>query len=363
MKIAIIGGSVAGLATGLRLSQGGHDVSIHERRSTGSVGGFGLLLTPSVRHGLTSLGLDVDRLGRPVEQFEIRNEKNQSLLCRDLHQTLGVERSELQDLLTSGLDPQLLHQGNAFCHFESTVDGVANAAIFEDGSRVEADLFIGADGVRSRVRQQWNRGPDLRSVESVELVGIYRGEVPQELLGRALKFIPQEGGLAIGMVPTSDRSVVWYIQCDPRRWPQCFTDSQERACWLEALVEQFPDPVAHIIQGSDLSNVHLWRTTDRDLPETFHRGNVLLIGDAAHPLLTFTSQGTGSALEDALAIGGLLDQNGDADIDWDHLQGILGEFSRMRKPILKARLYMGRRMQSQFLSHSSERQQLVPICS
>ena len=363
MKIAIIGGSVAGLATGLRLSQGGHDVSIHERRSTGSVGGFGLLLTPSVRHGLTSLGLDVDRLGRPVEQFEIRNEKNQSLLCRDLHQTKGVERSELQDLLTSGLDPQRLHQGNAFCHFESTADGVANAAIFEDGSRVEADLFIGADGVRSRVRQQWNRGPDLRSVESVELVGIYRGEVPQELLGRALKFIPQEGGLAIGMVPTSDRSVVWYIQCDPRRWPQCFADSQERACWLEALVDQFPDPVAHIIQGSDLSNVHLWRTTDRDLPETFHRGNVLLIGDAAHPLLTFTSQGTGSAIEDALAIGGLLDQNGDADIDSDHLPGILGEYSRMRKPILKARLYMGRRMQSQFLSHSSERQQLVPICS
>jgi 2-polyprenyl-6-methoxyphenol hydroxylase-like FAD-dependent oxidoreductase len=90
---------------------------------------------------------------------------------------------------------------------------------------------------------------------------------------------------------------------------------------------------------------------------------VLLIGDAAHPLLTFTSQGTGSAIEDALAIGGLLDQNGNADIDSDHLQGILGEFSRVRKPILKARLYMGRRMQSQFLSHSSERQQLVPICS
>jgi len=341
MKIAIIGGSTAGLATGLRLSQGGHDVSIHERRSTGRVGGFGMLLTPSVRHGLMSLGLAVDRLGSPVDQFEIRDEKNQSIVCRDLQQTTGVERSELQNLLTSALDPQLLHQGDSFCHFESSVDGLANAAIFEDGSRVEADLFIGADGVRSRVRQQWNPGPDLRSVESVDLVGSYHGEVPEELLGRALKIIPQEGGLAIGMVPTSDRSVVWYIQCDPRRWPQCLTGSEERARWLEALVGQFPDPVTQIILGSDLGNVHLWRTTDRDLPETFHRGNVLLIGDAAHPLLTFTSQGTGSAIEDALAIGSLLDQNGDADIDSDHLPGILGEFSRMRKPILKARLYMG----------------------
>jgi 2-polyprenyl-6-methoxyphenol hydroxylase-like FAD-dependent oxidoreductase len=363
MKIAIIGGSTAGLATGLRLSQGGHDVSIHERRSTGRVGGFGMLLTPSVRHGLMSLGLAVDRLGSPVDQFEIRDEKNQSIVCRDLQQTTGVERSELQNLLTSALDPQLLHQGDSFCHFESSVDGLANAAIFEDGSRVEADLFIGADGVRSRVRQQWNPGPDLRSVESVDLVGSYHGEVPEELLGRALKIIPQEGGLAIGMVPTSDRSVVWYIQCDPRRWPQCLTGSEERARWLEALVGQFPDPVTQIILGSDLGNVHLWRTTDRDLPETFHRGNVLLIGDAAHPLLTFTSQGTGSAIEDALAIGSLLDQNGDADIDSDHLPGILGEFSRMRKPILKARLYMGRRMQTQCLRHSSDRQQLVPICS
>jgi len=90
---------------------------------------------------------------------------------------------------------------------------------------------------------------------------------------------------------------------------------------------------------------------------------VLLIGDAAHPLLTFTSQGTGSAIEDALAIGGLLDNNVGKGIDPDALSGILGEFSRVRKPILNARLYMGRRMQDQFLRDSSEQNQIMPLCS
>jgi 2-polyprenyl-6-methoxyphenol hydroxylase-like FAD-dependent oxidoreductase len=90
---------------------------------------------------------------------------------------------------------------------------------------------------------------------------------------------------------------------------------------------------------------------------------VLLVGDAAHPLLTFTSQGTGSAIEDALAIGDLLDHHVSRTPEPEQLDGILCEFSRHRIPILRARLQMGRRMQSQFLNPTRRTQQIVPICS
>ncbi|HIG04812.1 MAG TPA: FAD-dependent monooxygenase [Planctomycetes bacterium] len=363
MKVVIIGGSTAGVAAGLRLSQAGHEVSIYERRCGGDSGGFGLLLTPSVQQGLRRLGLDVAGVGRDIDQFEIRDENDRPIVTRALQQTVGVKRDSLLELLRSSLDSRVFHDGKNFLGFESAGDGSATAALFEDGTRVEADLFIGADGIRSTVRQEWNRGPQLNPVKSVELVGTFHGELPEQLSTGALKFISNDDGLAIGIVPTSDNSAVWYIQCDPRRWPQSFSSVEERTRWIRQLAGQFPDPVSSIFAGSELENARLCRTTDRDLPENFHRGNVLLIGDAAHPLLTFTSQGTGSAIEDALAIGGLLDNNVGKGIDPDALSGILGEFSRVRKPILNARLYMGRRMQDQFLRDSSEQNQIMPLCS
>ncbi len=363
MKVVIIGGSTAGIAAGLRLSQAGHDVSIYERRSGAGSGGLGLLLTPSVQQGMNRLGVDIEGIGRHIDQFDIRDEDDLPIVSRTLQQTLGVDRKSFLERLRSNLDPRIVHEDMNFIGFESDGKDSVKAALFEDGTRVEGDLFIGADGVRSTVRQEWNGGPQLRPTDSVELVGTYQGELPERLNSGALKFISQGNGLAMGVVPTSDRSAVWYMQCDPRRWPQSFSGVEERARWIRQIGERFPDPVSSILAGSDLRKVHLWRTTDRDLPENFHRGNVLLIGDAAHPLLTFTSQGTGSAIEDALAIGALLDHNVGNGCDLDRLGGILGEFSRIRKPVLKARLVMGRSMQAQFLRETSEQDQIVPICA
>ena len=73
MRIAVIGGSTAGLASALRLRQSGHEVSVFERRSGTSTGGFGLLLTPSARQGLERLGVNRDSMGYPLEQSDIRD--------------------------------------------------------------------------------------------------------------------------------------------------------------------------------------------------------------------------------------------------------------------------------------------------
>ena len=364
MRIAVIGGSTAGLASALRLRQSGHEVSVFERRSGTSTGGFGLLLTSSARQGMRRIGVNLDSLGYPVEQSDIRDEGGRSILSQGLHDTVGIERAKLQDALLGALEPGILQLGKSFLGFESDPQGGARAAIFSDGTRVEADLFIGADGVRSNVRSSWTPGPALRQVQSMELVGMYRGDaIPEILNGRFLKFCRTEDGISIGLVPTSTECVTWYIQCDPRRWPICLSPQEEKRAWLQEEVQRWPDPVAEIILGSDLNRTHLWRTTDRDLPINFHRSNVLLVGDAAHPLLTFTSQGTGSAIEDALAIGDLLDHHVSRTPDPEQLDGILCEFSRHRIPILRARLQMGRRMQSQFLNPTRRTQQIVPICS
>ena len=60
MKIAIIGGSIAGLSTALRLQNSGHEVSVWERRNPTSSGGFGMLLDQKTLMRLSSLGLRLD---------------------------------------------------------------------------------------------------------------------------------------------------------------------------------------------------------------------------------------------------------------------------------------------------------------
>lgn len=362
MRIAVIGGSTAGLATALRLQQSGHDVSIWERRAGGSTGGFGLLLTPTVRGALSTLGVELDGLGCPIETFDFRGQNNQTFLRRNLEGTIGIERAVLQEALNSSIPEPTIHCGKSFVGFEESKAGIAKAALFDDGSRFEADLFIGADGVRSQVRESWCPGPDLRPVKSVELVGIYRGELPEKVKNRFLKFGNSDQGLAIGLVPTSDRSLVWYIQCDPRRWPQSYSPANERTHWLQEMILDWPDVARDFISRSDLSQVHLWRTTDRDLPTSFHRENVLLVGDAAHPLLTFTSQGTGSALEDAVVIGEILDQYSYKDRTTHQVQEALAQFYRMRAPVLRSRIRMGRHLQDQFLHPTKGQRQLMPVC-
>lgn len=362
MRIAVIGGSTAGLATALRLQQSGHDVSVWERRSGAPSGGFGLLLTPSVHHILERLGVDLSARIHPIEQYEMLDEHGSSVMSRPLRQTSGVRRTDLVEGLGSSLAPGTLHCGTTFVGFERDERGIARAAHFSDGTSIEADLFVAADGVRSRIRRNYIGGAALSPVRTVELVGICHGDqIPETLRGRFLKAVRPGQGMAIGLVPASDNSVVWYVQLDPRRWPQAFLTPEKRHRWLIDELGDWTPAIQDVIARSEARQVHLWRTTDREIPDTFHRNNILLIGDAAHPLLTFTSQGTGSAIEDALAIGDILDDHDLADEA--QLEHALGGFARLRRPVLQERLQMGRRLQHQFLHASRRCRHEVPIGS
>lgn len=362
MRIAVIGGSTAGLAAALRLQQSGHDVSIWERRQGAPTGGFGLLLTPSVRHCLDRLGVDLSERTHAIEQYDMIDESGLPVLSRPLIQTAGVQRAALVEGLSASLKPGTLNTGTSFVEFERDDRGKARVAHFCDGTAVEADLFIAADGVRSQIRQRYFGGSPLTPVRTVELVGICQGErVPEELRGRFLKAARPGEGIAIGLVPASDNSIVWYVQLDPKRWPQAFWPGELRYHWLVEELKNWPALIQDAIVRSPAEKVHLWRTTDRDIPNQFHRNNMLLIGDAAHPLLTFTSQGTGSAIEDALAIGDILDHH-DTTAE-DDLEVALCQFAHLRRSVLKERLQMGRRMQQQFLLPSARLDLEVPISS
>jgi 2-polyprenyl-6-methoxyphenol hydroxylase-like FAD-dependent oxidoreductase len=64
------------------------------------------------------------------------------------------------------------------------------------------------------------------------------------------------------------------------------------------MLTDFPDEVRDVLDANDFSTSYIWKTRDFDTLPTFHKENVVLIGDAAHPV-PFTSAGTTNALLDA----------------------------------------------------------------
>jgi len=362
MKILIIGGSIAGMACALSLQKRGHRVSILERRSSAASGGFGMILDTTACQNLQELNVSMAGHTHSIGQYHVHDLNHNFHSRKPLQGCQGIERQRLVSQMRNQLQPGTIHFGSEFDHFIVDKNGSTRAAALKNGRIIEADLFIGADGVRSKIRHDCFPESTLSSVKSVEIVGMTQFEkIPAELQGAVKKYMNCREGAAMGLVPTADQKVIWYFQWDLRRWPQTLLDPEARSDWLKTELQRWPSLVRKVVGSRDLRQCHLWRTTDMDLPSRFHKGNVLLVGDAAHPLLTFTSQGVGSALEDGLILG-------DALNDWDStsvdsLDRCLTGFANKRIPVLQRRLEEGRGLQRQFLGLESHFIDRVPVCA
>jgi aspartate/methionine/tyrosine aminotransferase/Ca2+-binding EF-hand superfamily protein len=72
--------------------------------------------------------------------------------------------------------------------------------------------------------------------------------------------------------------------------------------YMQFILDGAPAPVPAYLDGAEFGSAHLWTPPDADLPQRLHCANAVLVGDAAHPLLPFTSQGVSAALEDAVLL-------------------------------------------------------------
>ena len=363
MKIAIIGGSIAGMATAVRMQQSGHEVTLWERSSASDRrGGFGMILDSATTGLLQELGLRLDHCAHPIHTYSVHDCVSGFHHHEPMQKCLGIERRHNVCQLKSLLHPGTLRFDAEFERFEVDEKGAATSAVFTDGRKVQADLFVGADGSRSKVRKEHLPGPAIAPVKTVELVGISSfKESPALVKGCFRKVLRTTGGAALGMVPTGDDNVVWYFQWDLRRWPQTLWEPGDRNAWLTRELRSWPGFVREIVHRGGLEGAHLYGTADRDLPDRFHRNNVVLVGDAAHPLLTFTSQGVGSAVEDAILLINLIDQN-----DKTSARGLDVELETQPKwsmRMLKLRILYWGKLQRQFLGLDANFPSTIPICA
>ncbi|MFE2044424.1 3-hydroxybenzoate 6-monooxygenase [Streptomyces sp. NPDC059477] len=321
----IAGGGIGGLATALSLARQGHSSTVLERSDTFAEIGAGIQLGPNAFHALDRLGVGQSVRERAVFIGELRfmdgttGEKVAAMeLTGAYRERFGnpyavVHRGDLyQPLLTAcqELDSVELVTGAAVEGYEQDAEGVTVPTA--DGRTFRGAALIGADGIRSAVRATMlGDGEPRVSGHTIYRSVIPIEKVPQELrwntvtlwAGPKWHFVHYiiGGGKYLNLAVTRD---------DGATVPVAGRETAHAH-----VLAQFPGIGTTARRLLELGEGwREWVLCDRDPVRAWTDGRVVLVGDAAHPMLQYAAQGACQALEDAVVLGDLLDGMGPDDV-------------------------------------------------
>ncbi|MCB9794669.1 MAG: aminotransferase class I/II-fold pyridoxal phosphate-dependent enzyme, partial [Alphaproteobacteria bacterium] len=322
MRVRIIGGGVAGLccALALRHRAGIEDVLVYERDPGDQPPdrmGHGLILMQNGVDALAAVGASRVLDGcTPLRRAYFRDAQDRTLSTDTLEGVFVVTRAAIISGLRGRLPAEALRYEHRCVQFALEPDGRVDAVVFDNGLTLrgsEADLWIDASGVNSRLCRAFNPGLERPLSRVFEVVtSTHLPELARELGDRFIKTQMEEQGLAFGMLaPTAER-VIGFLQFDRERHepPGRGWSGEQLRGWLLEVLRQAPPRIQDYLRVADMGSAHLWRPVNAPIPARLRGPNAVLIGDAAHPMLPFTSQGVSAALEDAVVLPRMLQERG-----------------------------------------------------
>ncbi len=340
-----MGGGIAGLASAIALCRSGWRCTILEQQLQRRRLGHGMLLPPAGRRALETLaGEALYRFSAPIDSFELCSRDGCLQRRFPISGSLSLLHRDLLSLLQQAL-PEAVEVRQETCIALELGERGTYRAVGATGQRWEADLIVAADGIRSVCRASLFPQAQLTPELVMELVLVVQdGSLAQGLERRCRKFHDPAEGLALGLVPCRDGQVVLYTQLASQRHPLPARDQVQAFLW-ERFGHWNPE-LSDLLRDLDCRNAHLWRTADLDPLPRLHDRNTVLVGDSAHPMLPFTSQGAATALQDAQALAAAL---ADGSSGRAGLEEALADYSATRLPQLKPLLLEGRALRRRFL--------------
>ncbi len=346
-KYIILGGGIAGLATAIQLIKAGKKVELFEKNAENQAQGHAFILMPNGLAALERIGVkeQVLKVAHQVNDFQMHSPDGAFQTHQKLSGALGIRRGALVEILTNALPVNFIKHEKAFSHFEKDPNGTIQKAVFMDGTKSEGNVFIGADGIWSKSRKTVFPDYTLSPVRIREIVSVIKApELVKEYEGTFIKVIRKSGGMAVGMLPCDDQHLVWFIQYDsqhPHLLDCPLTEQKQR---LFQLTRNWCHPIPKLIDKTDFQKSYTWHTTDMYPIPNYHYNNLVLIGDAAHVLLTLTSQGVSSALEDAICLTDLMNESRDT-----FTPIVFKKYASSRMEKMEAYFHLGRDLREQFL--------------
>ena len=321
MALLIAGGGIGGLATALALASHDLDVHVIEKASAFGEIGAGIQLAPNASWALDRLGvLDAvhEHAVFPSRIAWMDAESGQPLTSLDLgdsfrgrygYNYLVMHRSDLLNALLARCraHPRIrLETDKDVIRIEESAESTTVQCA--DGSSYRTELLIGADGLWSTVRAHLVGDGEPECSRYVA----YRGAIP-------ISEISTHAGLDSVMLWTGpDMHLVQYPVRRGELYNQVAVFKSER---YRPGTDDWgtPDEMdAHFGRGAELVRSALtkikrnrrWPMYDRLPTTTWSRNRVVLLGDAAHPMLQYLAQGAAQALEDSVVFGDAIAAHG-----------------------------------------------------
>ncbi|KAK4505039.1 hypothetical protein PRZ48_003002 [Zasmidium cellare] len=370
LQVLVAGGGIGGLTCAVSLRRAGHSVTVLEKASLSHEVGQGITCAPNGVRVLDRLGLDVSKplplaeyTGACVVKADDLEVISQQIFA-DLDQRYGfMMKTAYRPDLHAALVELATGVGEGEAVTIKTKTAVADwnaeegSLVLEDGTVLTADLIIAADGVKSHAAKHVLE-PDIPcpTIDSSSTI-VYRFTLPTAKVKadpEISHLLDAGNGMCTFNVlsPKMDRWLVRYYchnneicnfalyaldkppDADGQEHELRF--KTDRNSLVKAMEGFHPSLLKVASMADDV--LPLWRCTTREPLARLHRGRMVVIGDAAHPVLPHIGLGAVSAIEDAGALG-VLFSNLPADQTQDTGRLVSERFelfSRMRVPRVAA---------------------------
>jgi len=325
-RILIVGGGIAGLTAAIALHRHGFTPELVEKAASWRAIGTGIVIQPNAMRLLRKLDVasDLEATGAEIRRFQFLNKQGGLLSEIDLTELwsgvdsgVAIGRGELQKALLRSVDRERCRLGVAVTSLNSCEGSVSVG--FSDGGGANYDLVIGADGVRSTVRELAIDAAGPRYCGQVA----WRAIAPiSRTNADEIQFWLGDGSFFTTYSVGAGRTYgcAYVAEATPGQAPV-----EGRLARLRDRLATFGEPVRALLDNLARDDqIHCSAVESLELPE-WRRGRVLLIGDAAHASSPMMGQGGCMAVEDAAVLAELLETSTTVD-------AALDAFSPRRRP-------------------------------
>lgn len=346
MRIVVVGGGIGGLSAAISLRDAGHEVTVFEQVAQLSEVGAGIGMAPNATYALKRLGAAdlLEPLAVKPRSWQRRHWSDGEVfaavpLGEEVSERFGnpfwtIHRGDMHAALLAsarteapGLRPIDIRTSTRI----DSVDPERGAVVTAAGERIEADLIVGADGVRSVVLPAV--AGDVPAVYSGNIA--FRVQFATADLAASHEFdefvenreeqtwLGPDGHLVVMTIRGGAMINCTFCLTEPVPLADAWSAPATLEDLLSRIQGWYP-PLVRLVASA--KSTFRWDLYDRDPIPSWSAGKAVLVGDAAHAMIPYLGQGAAQALEDAVVLGETL-----AGVEPDGLPGALAAYEAQRR--------------------------------